>query len=956
MRIEGTWRGLTAFAIAIALAFSVLFIATPALAPRVIQEPGGTTISVVQGQEFVLRFKCYWDEPDPGFFALSVYWDSPGVSGTPSENFTFLGASAYMEATGTPITPIGIIFSEGVVGGNMRYTVVVDHSAGWPDDGNFIVDLRFRAAGAGGVPHIPGTHTMVINGTIDVADGPNFVSYSPPNPNITINVQAWSQGVVVRGKETSYSVNRAGVPPWKAYALGDNGPVVAAQRIGSGAVVAGGIANTCRGAAGYTRRWTPGELDNFLHAAFQWMVPGATRVIWWSDSRVFAGNKENSCRYLTDNLRALGYTVDNTDQWGPPTTLIEITPDRLANYDILVIPQLQGGDRYLGGDPATVSDAEVSAIVSFVQGGKGLLIMDASDYGGYNFYKVQNKILRGLGFAWGFQHDQVTDDTNNTGGTNYQPVLDVLTDNPIGSAYQARTGKTTLNLYSGCFIVEWPTFAVDVSISPSESSAKYEEVVTFNVTVRNTGTAWDNYAITVSSALGWTLNYTVPARVFLNPGEEFSFVVEENIGSDVYCTRDNLTVEAVGQESFWEPAYDKAVAKAHSLGKALLLRGVAVEIEPGHQEAQLVIDPEWGDKRYDPLTFKVIVKNTGVLDDKYVLSVSDDKGWMLELMPIELYIEAGKSDIAVLSVTVPKDAVGCTTDTITIVATGTMATGTGDDLDNAVIENTCTVHVAEARGVRVDILPWEVQTGTPGSKLRWIVKVKNLGNVEDTYSLSVSQNVRDNERGYDPWDYSLEPTSLTLPGCNFGQAILEVTIPSVLKTCVWNDITVTATGTGVSDDATVQAHVLVPGPRVPQGWIKLTVEVEVIAIEVWPTSWNFGILDESENAQTASDYFTVRNVGNKDVNITIAGNDAKSEPGAPVATWTLDELGNIGLDRYVMWFGSPPATLLDKTGKTLVSGLKPGEEYNFGLKIQAPSSITVPSRMWTVVTLTAVRA
>jgi hypothetical protein len=943
VRTESYKRGFVSILLASAMLLSMVFIATPVLAPAIISHPGGTTVMVEQGKTFTLSHRLRWDETAAGYYTVTLYWT---YGGDQSWNFTFVEASAYF-VTG-PYAGQSIEATVNIDDDGNMVSMTVGAYAGDPRDGEFNVDITFRASGTDGTPHRPGDHPISYSRIR--CNEQTTVDLVPDN--VTIRVLAWSQGVVVRGKATSYSVNREGVPPWKAYALGDNGPVVAAQRIGSGAVVAGGIANTCRGGPGVTRRWTPGEMDNFLHAAFQWMVPGATRVLWFGDNRVYWMNQYRGCRYLIDNLRALGYTVENTDN----TVRVEITSSLLANYDILVLPPLQGGINYLGGDPATVSDAEVAAIVSFVQGGKGLLIMEGADYLGNNFYKVQNKILRGLGFAWGFQHDQVTDDTNNTGGINYQPVLDVLTDNPIGSAYQARTGKTTLNLYSGCFLVEWPTFAVDVSISPSESSAKYGENVTFNVTVRNTGTAWDNYAITVSSALGWTLNYTVPARVFLNPGENFSFVVEENIENDVYCTRDNLTVQAVGQESFWAPAYDNAVAKAHSLGKALLLRGVAVEIEPGHQEAELVIDPEWGDKRYDPLTFKVIVKNTGVLDDKYVLSVSDDKGWMLELMPIELYIEAGKSDIAVLSVTVPKDAVGCTTDTITIEAKGTMATGTDTDPENAVIENTCTVHVAEARGVRVDILPWEVQTGTPGSKLRWIVKVKNLGNVEDTYSLSVSQNVRDNERGYNAWSYTLEPSNLTLPGCNFGQAILEVTIPSDLKTCVWNDITVTATGTGVSDDATVQAHVLVPGPRVPQGWIKLTVEVEVIAIEVWPTSWNFGILDEAEIAQTASDYFTVRNVGNKDVDITIAGNDAKSEPGAPVATWTLDELGNIGLDRYVMWFGSPPTTLLDKTGNTLVSGLKPGEEYNFGLKIQAPSSITVPSRMWTVVTLTAVRA
>jgi len=42
-----------------------------------------------------------------------------------------------------------------------------------------------------------------------------------------------------------------------------------------------------------------------------------------------------------------------------------------------------------------------------VEEGKGLLIMDGSDYASYNFYRVQNKILDALNFGLHFQHDEV---------------------------------------------------------------------------------------------------------------------------------------------------------------------------------------------------------------------------------------------------------------------------------------------------------------------------------------------------------------------------------------------------------------------------------------------------------------------------------------------------------------------------------------------------------------------
>ena len=175
------------------LVLSMTFTAPHVLAGGVIFTPGDTTIEVGQGQEFTLRFKLYWDEPAYlGYFSFGFYWDSPRTdsTGTPSENFTFVSASAYLEDNLDTIST-NVTFSEGVSPENSNmwgHSIVVSHQAGYPWDGNFYVDIVLRASGYGGVSHIaPDNHTILIISTIDVAES-TIESYSPPNPYITVRV------------------------------------------------------------------------------------------------------------------------------------------------------------------------------------------------------------------------------------------------------------------------------------------------------------------------------------------------------------------------------------------------------------------------------------------------------------------------------------------------------------------------------------------------------------------------------------------------------------------------------------------------------------------------------------------------------------------------------------------------------------------------------------------------
>jgi hypothetical protein len=384
---------------------------------------------------------------------------------------------------------------------------------------------------------------------------------------------------------------------------------------------------------------------------------------------------------------------------------------------------------------------------------------------------------------------------------------------------------------------------------------------------------------------------------------------------------------------------------------------------------------------YDPLTFDVKVTNKGLLDDKYELTVEmvpkiGQSGEPLDipalkLTPDELFVPAGDTEYAALSVTLPDSWWSWDNATIVVTAVGMLSREYQQNL-YPTHSASVTVIAGSEKSVQIEVLPdnLEPQTGAPGSPLVWLVVVKNTGNDPDEFVWTLSDIVsgRSSASAYrtswDPWleDSNGNPitpgvTPLSLNPCTKATAYLHVTVPSDAKTSEWDTITVDIESlwTNAYAEYTVKAHAVEQGPRIPEGQIEISVEAQIIAIEVWPNQWPVGVLDEDKIAYTVDDAFTVRNTGNVDEKISIKGTDAQSMPGEPVTTWTLDPTGTIGLDRYAMWV-LPSNMVLTTTPQVLVPLLSPSDESTFGLKIQAPSAMTTPARMWARVKLTAVKA
>ena len=483
---------------------------------------------------------------------------------------------------------------------------------------------------------------------------------------------------------------------------------------------------------------------------------------------------------------------------------------------------------------------------------------------------------------------------------------------------------------------------------------------TVTYTVKNQGTAAAGASTAEATADGGQAKAdSIPA---LNPDEIFTVTTSEFTFSSpndvVVVTADstNAVVESLAGEA------NNTLQNVFTY-----LTGVTIEVTGESYEAHASVVDQLVNPAvsYDPLTFAVEVTNTGLLDEKYELTATDQLGWTLKLDPNELFILAADPDhaeYAALSVSVPQDTPGGVSNQITVAATGVMATENGMMI-GPTASYTIAVTTMEVNSVQVEVLPGSAQpqTGAPGSPISWLVVVKNTGNVENSFALAVAESVTGVSSESEPrtaWGAIISSQPGLLPAYTKWTSYLKVTVPADAATSEWNELAVTISGTDCSDTYVVKAHAVEPGPRLPQGTVEITVEDEIIAMDcLGPTSYDFGVMQEGTTKSTPSDsYFTIRNTGNVNEDLFVRGQDALSMPGEPSAKWVIAPVP--GLDQFTMVLNPEGgvATSLDSTalGQQIWTTIAPSSEVHYGLTIWTPTAITTPARMWMRIMIYAV--
>lgn len=708
-------------------------------------------------------------------------------------------------------------------------------------------------------------------------------------PLLALMGTAEAQGTydnILLGAATAYNINQVGAPAWITYPKGSLPPIMVAQRVGTGGVVAAGIAPTCR-----DTRWNGTTnpypyLDKLLDAAFKWMKPGATKVLWFQGYGVY--NDTTQCSALVSALQDnLGYTVTGN-------AAIPITSSLLAPYDIVVIPQLQLGSN--GGDPTLLPDADVQAIVGFVQGGGGCLILDGSDFQGHDFPNVQNKILLALGITMGFQDDQMSDDSP-WGVATYQPIVDVNVNTDIGTAYQSASGSTKLGVYSVCTMAPMVP-GVSVKVVPDYQAGLPGETIQYRVKVLNPynpGAVDSTYNLTVTDNAGWSPTIS-PTSLLVHVGEnnkEATLSITVPAGASL-GTEDRLVVAAVKNDN--ADVKDNFVCVAHA-GKG---------IEP--VDDSYVSDQDntanYGDLthlnvgRYYQYWQYIYLKFDLLGEIPDGANITSARLYLFCYYPYGPAVVTTCSEVAddswsELSIAWNnKPAPGAPLDTESVgigsedtppsyswnVTSFIKNQFAGDKLVSLVLTPPNTIGESNSRGFESKDWPYEnrvhpvlsidytvenispgvsvsispsSKNGAPGAALTYTVTVTNNGSVADNYSLTKSDT--------QSWSPSLSSSALSVAAGASGTATLTVTIPSSAANGASDTVTVTATS---QTDNTISGHdTCVANAVVVTGGVQVSIS---------PTS-------KSGNTGATLDFtVTVTNTGSSSDTFDLTASDTKS--------------------------------------------------------------------------------
>jgi len=155
----------------------------------------------------------------------------------------------------------------------------------------------------------------------------------------------------------------------------------------------------------------------------------------------------------------------------------------------------------------------------------------------------------------------------------------------------------------------------------------------------------------------------------------------------------------------------------------------------------------------------------------------------------------------------------------------------------------------------------------------------------------------------------------------------------------------------------IEANFSDPGTPSLQDWAITWTTGCVEDVTSIPDTYPFGVLDESDTAETAINYFMITNNSGGEVSITIHGTDFLGTG----TDWDLSDDGSVGTDIYGLWAGLDDDDDLfdivvreDTPYNPLISGLPNLGTAYWGLKLYMPSSITTKGDLKTaIITLVA---
>jgi len=331
----------------------------------------------------------------------------------------------------------------------------------------------------------------------------------------------------------------------------------------------------------------------------------------------------------------------------------------------------------------------------------------------------------------------------------------------IATSWTDSTVKDNASCIASSIIIR----GAEVLISPENQAGLRGWTLAYTVTVWNRGSIKDNFRLENKDNLTWPMALDNVRFDNVLPGENRPTTLRVTIPDNAAaCTEDNVRVIATSGENAEVSAENKCIAHLAQVT-------FTVSISPSFQSRF----------RLENLTYTVTMRNTTTdnvdFQDNYDLAISDNSGWLLSLPENRIEnVGRGGENSKTFTVTIPDNAIPCTRDNVTIIATS--------QADNR--ENRSGSCIAHSLAVYVSISPPE-NSALPGENLTYTVKVwsTSTSSENDNFGLTVSDN--------ENWGPSISPENVKVSAIENGTATLTVSIPENAVPCTRDNITVTAT-------------------------------------------------------------------------------------------------------------------------------------------------------------------
>ncbi|MCB8945535.1 MAG: M36 family metallopeptidase [Ardenticatenaceae bacterium] len=298
-----------------------------------------------------------------------------------------------------------------------------------------------------------------------------------------------------------------------------------------------------------------------------------------------------------------------------------------------------------------------------------------------------------------------------------------------------------------------PTFGV--ALSPDAMIAgDAGTTAQTTLTVTNTGNVADSFTL-AATGNGWATTLGTTA-VTLPPGGSSSVTVSVDIPADVFGGEmDVATITAVSQSDAGVSDTAIVTTTANIIEGVILAPNSTATALPG-----------------DTVTYTMMVTNTSNITATFDLSTSGNV-WNTAVAPLNTTLAPNAASIVIVTVTVPAEAIGGTTDTTTITA----AQSGGSATDSATVATTAVTLYGLTFTDDASL------NGPPGATLSVTLWLTNTGNITDSYDVSVSGH---------SWDTTLSDTTIMLGIGASAQIVAEVTIPADALAGAMDMATVTA--------------------------------------------------------------------------------------------------------------------------------------------------------------------